>query len=531
MPEAGTSDSARTPWKMRARHRIEFEIITETPLHAGDGGSAAMRTRLENMRAAGADVGEQIATLDKRSKHDPEFDPRYATVLRAQATPCISGSTLKGCLRAWLSSRMDSRKMVEGLFGPPEIRSKEDDPEAHKIPAGKLTILTSRLTSPGPVAEPYRWWDVTMSTAVEPCVSIDPETRTAANKLLYWQEFVPEGSKFRCVIEGAGLKAEELGWLTRALRSALRGGSDTLQLGASGADGWGRVKLVEGTLQTSISGPEELKAWWKTEASLREAPKYNSIETATGTLDLPNSATIRIEVTLHFEGAVLVNDPSRARRRGREDDAEAVAHAFIRKLGGAYYIPASSIRGALRGQASRIWRTLAGGKATPEKQVRRLEDLRDLPPFQRVFGAAGWKSPIQITNFELASKEDPHHQEFVAVDRFTGGAAPQRKFAAEALLRPVFKGTITLDPKRFEFAGVGKWAWLLLVFLLRDLKEGDVYFGAGRSKGYGAVEDADIEISGLHPEVGLLQGVLARSEAALNDPRLAEYGSELDKVA
>lgn len=71
-------------------------------------------------------------------------------------------------------------------------------------------------------------------------------------------------------------------------------------------------------------------------------------------------------------------------------------------------------------------------------------------------------------------------QEFVAIDRFTGGAKDQAKFNALALYRPVLEGCL-----RVHTPALSQNGWALLALTLRDLKEGDITFGFGAAKGYG----------------------------------------------
>ena len=87
-------------------------------------------------------------------------------------------------------------------------------------------------------------------------------------------------------------------------------------------------------------------------------------------------------------------------------------------------------------------------------------------------------------------------QEFVAIDRFTGGGAPQLKFNATSRYQPILKGQLSIDLARLAYADAGGWAIALLVLVLRDLVEGDIRLGFGSAKGFGALhaELQDISI-------------------------------------
>ena len=84
----------------------------------------------------------------------------------------------------------------------------------------------------------------------------------------------------------------------------------------------------------------------------------------------------------------------------------------------------------------------------------------------------------------------------VAIDRFTGGGVDKLKFAAEGTYQPTLTGKIMLDLKRLQNAGAGDWVALLLLWTLRDLVEGDIRFGHGKSKGFGHCTGS-INVSGV----------------------------------
>ena len=123
-----------------------------------------------------------------------------------------------------------------------------------------------------------------------------------------------------------------------------------------------------------------------------------------------------------------------------------------------------------------------------EAQVVNMEQAKKLDASARVFGAAGWRAPVEVSEFTQIGdgklKED--RQEFVAIDRFTGGAAHQKKFRADYVLHPMFKGHLDVDLAALGRVEAGGWALALLAFVLRDLREGDISFGFGASKGYGS---------------------------------------------
>ena len=100
----------------------------------------------------------------------------------------------------------------------------------------------------------------------------------------------------------------------------------------------------------------------------------------------------------------------------------------------------------------------------------------------RLFGGAGWRAPLHISDFVpvAGGQGEELTQDFVAIDRFTGGAAAGKKFKARYVYQPTLKGRIELELSRVRPEHVG-----LLALAMRDLLEGDVPLGFGKNKGFG----------------------------------------------
>jgi CRISPR/Cas system CSM-associated protein Csm3 (group 7 of RAMP superfamily) len=186
-----------------------------------------------------------------------------------------------------------------------------------------------------------------------------------------------------------------------------------------------------------------------------------------------------------FDGPFLVNDQSKS-RKVTGDDHKADMNPR-RETNGNVSLPAASFRGALRAQAEKIIRTVGGHACTtrkPCKAITNTKDVKNLCLACRLFGASGWKTAIAIPQFELEScKNKEFRQDFLAIDRFTGGGKDGAKFDALSVLDPIFSGVIRIDMEKS-----GQWGLGLLALTLRDLKEGDITFGFGAAKGYGACQ-------------------------------------------
>ncbi len=341
------------------------------------------------------------------------------------------------------------------------------------------------------------WWDPDRHTYLSPRVAIDPRTGTASEGLLYYTEVDAWGSVFSVKIRGQDWTDQDRDLLFFALLSAFpeTGGA---RVGAGTSGHWG--EMTWRLMDVQSIALEELRRWLaEPVCHYSNAFRSHGADLAKLPSDAQASWTPRDEaavkpsVVVKFAGRFLVNDPSRTRRRDEARGVDGIGQAMLRRPDGEAYLPASSVRGALRGQARRIWQTAAWHRGRDlnlarkeEMEARRASDVERMNPFQKIFGASGWASPVEIEDFRLTNAAPEETQEFVAIDRFTGGVAGNRKLAARGLVAPVFAGNITIQMKRWQACGIGDAGWLLLVFLLRDWIEGDLTFGFGASKGYGA---------------------------------------------
>lgn len=219
-------------------------------------------------------------------------------------------------------------------------------------------------------------------------------------------------------------------------------------------------------------------------------------------------------ITLQFQGPMMINDQARS-RRGGFDHTPWKDGLFLQD---PWVLPGSSVRGVLRSQAERIARTLAthaAWQAPSHEQYflercpagdpnnsRRAEaplansdclltangvsgeqvvcpvqlDLAD-----QLFGSVRMGSRLIVEDGRLANRPELKAMDFLAIDRFTGGGRDSAKFDALVLWKPAFQVRLRLDnPAAWELG------WLLLT--LRDLHDGLTTLGFGAAKGFGRVE-------------------------------------------
>lgn len=170
-----------------------------------------------------------------------------------------------------------------------------------------------------------------------------------------------------------------------------------------------------------------------------------------------------------------------------------------------YYVPGSSIRGWLRSHAERIARTRSTGddallccnpfdNESENEQAtgcsKRLQPLphalKDKPAYQfacmicKLFGCGGLAARISFSDGELANCKI-RLVDGIGIDRFTGGVAEGVNFKNQALEGGYFTFRLTL--RNFEI-----WQLGLLAFVFRDLEEGALKIGFGKTKGFGQIE-------------------------------------------
>jgi CRISPR/Cas system CSM-associated protein Csm3 (group 7 of RAMP superfamily) len=483
------------------RREVTGYITTTSPLHVGDG---------EESKVGGRDC-------EKLFLEGQELT--YATVATdAGGKPLIPGTGLKGVLRGWAAAHKLPAELVNAVFGWPPPNEEATPDEAEKIKGGIMTFHDAYLAGATEPTNPeYRMWSNTRHTALSPQVALNPKTRTAEEQLLYYIEYVPEGAQFEFRITTQGATSEQMGLLLYVLREAGKSQDLPARFGAGEANGWGRFSVEIKSLKQmdpSVWMKGEPKPWREALEPVTEAVESDWLAAAQAIAPHAPANNLRLKLTLNFEGAMLIADPSR-RERSANSGNEPVGHAMIRKEDGSAYLPAQSVRGAFRAQASRIWETL-GGNAN----ARTYLDL---------FGRAGWRAAIEMEDFPLIGAEQGIVQDFVAVDRFTGGVAGSKKFNAHGLWRPRFSGEIVVRADRLEHAKAGEWVWLLLVYTLRDWMEADCALGFGASKGYGAFR-AIVKVEGKTKIADMVRGILSRAPEVLSAKELESWETSLNKA-
>ncbi|MCD4753884.1 MAG: hypothetical protein K8R40_12505 [Anaerolineaceae bacterium] len=161
------------------------------------------------------------------------------------------------------------------------------------------------------------------------------------------------------------------------------------------------------------------------------------------------------------------------------------------------FIPGGSIKGPLRNRAEQILRTTINTKyacdpTTKEGGCGTCAICKLFGFSKKAEGVKGQKGRLSLEDAYPAVEEIHEKKfDFVAIDRFTGGALDKAKFDARIASDGYFKSRIIIEnPKLFELA--------LVAHLLKDFYLKDIRLGYGKYKGFGRVK-------GILRQIRLLQ--------------------------
>ena len=349
-----------------------------------------------------------------------------------------------------------------------DFRGEQSRRSAGGALGGALTVWDASMANESATHDSGPYWSSARGTCVAAHTVIDRCTSTAAEELLFWEEYVPPGTSFkvRMLIEGP----DALGYTPSQLASVLVCVLDKVKdgkarLGASTAAGWG---FVEWQLRrVRRFSPQSITNWAKQPGSLllehlmalKEADLAELRNSGRDLVQEIEPARLTFTIDLHMEGPFLVNDASRTKAE-KDATSDKPNHAPLRLAIESPVLPGSSFHGVLRSHSERIVRTILRDRASenvqdpqgkPGKKISDVANIGQVTEFDAVsclFGAPGWRSPIRVTEFTLApgtQKPPIVRQEFIAIDRFTGGGADEQKFNADAFA--------SSDPGGFTLSG------------------------------------------------------------------------------
>ncbi len=418
----------------------------------------------------------------------------------------IPGSSLAGPLRHWLLQNFN-RKDIEVFWGRIPGKSSRDGGHA------SFVIIEDAII------------DAHDGTEIRDGVGIDRGYGTAADGIKFDHEILPKGTEFKLEIKFEVPPNGTCGAELRAALEALARGE--ICFGAAKTRGLGRVKLKEG-------------AAWSAEAfdlhtkdgvlALLDRPASGSKTSyRKGGLEIlakdaaraTEKPRLRVEIIWSPVGPVMV----KASAEGTEVDIMPLVTGSGNGMV-APVISGSATKGAIRCQAERILSTVCrrGVDVHDTTRDRFINQLKRSPLIEALFGAIKRrdddegdpptrlgrgalaiddclaKSRISTATWaQLADSGKPDVglrrdiAMHVAIDRWTGGAAPKMLYSAAEpwglVWNPIF---IDVDVARLLCACNGserdaQAAIALLLLTLKDLAEGLVPLGYGINRGYGDI--------------------------------------------
>ncbi|MFO0869067.1 MAG: TIGR03986 family CRISPR-associated RAMP protein [Pirellulales bacterium] len=429
------------------RWRISGTFTTTSPLHIGSG---------------------EMVTFDHPSLKDGDDQPNdiQAVVRDYRGLPCIPGSALKGVLRSWAEQRLPTHQCaLARIFGERDVASASAE-------SGWAEFCTAHVQSPSPekrleLSRCVPYWNDHAFTGILSHVSIQRDTGAAAPEKLFFEEYVPEGISFAVEIHVARLNRSDIELLLAILEQGSQHPTHPLHFGGNGADGWGRMNWHLETVQTCVL-PEIRTDQVGFDYCIHPC---HDLQLPSLTPQLPAFVTLQLQLDL--QGPFLVNDSSRTKPAGCSAEDKRLFTDFfpLRRADGRTWLPASSLRGSLRERAEFLLQSLTGDRQDPSGDG----------PIERLFGTTGQRARLTIAEpCEKTECRLDRRQDFVALDRFTGGAAEGAKFDATYAERPTLEVQLTLGLEGLQPEDVA-----LFRTTLQDVCEGRVPFGWGGSKGYG----------------------------------------------
>jgi CRISPR/Cas system CSM-associated protein Csm3 (group 7 of RAMP superfamily) len=508
------------------RWRLEGRLVTRSPLHIGSG---------ETTERKGLEVEER-----DKSKRLAEVS---AVAVDHEGRAYLPGSAVKGALRSWIREQFaDSKAMVRALFGDEDLRKLEERrKDDEQSVGGKAEFWDAPIAGPVAPSHPPPHWDAKRATGVRAFVTLDRRAKTVAGERLFHEEFVPSGVAFELVITGQGLSDDELALLLAALEHGFaKDAPEPLALGAGTANGDGRFTFELTALRRLEE--KDFAAWLAQagNAGYEGFPAVVDFETRRAAARTRWTPRTRDRLSLGLE--LTFDSPFAVGSALREDSTEGEGRQGARLPAldelGRPVLPGSSLRGALRGQAEKILRTVGiracdPGDARACKPIQERKEVGKLCPACRLFGAPGWGTAVNVTDFRATGRAPvPHEQEHLAIDRFTGGVAGPRKFTSQSFRDVTLAGRVTLDRERTRDL---PWAAGLLALAVRDLTEGDVPLGHGAARGFGAVQarvtDPPAGLAALEADRAAFQAALAALRKDFGDPAATAHWKALPSVA
>jgi CRISPR/Cas system CSM-associated protein Csm3 (group 7 of RAMP superfamily) len=419
---------------------------------------------LETLSALHVSSGEEGEYKDK----DKENESRHydQLCLGVNERPFIPASTIRGVLRGF--AEQHDQKMANCLFGC----SNDDENRV----SGKLRFydaVLSSLNCPEALKEHHEIQKKKYNKNqgfINFRIALNPLLGVAEENKLFASEYVPLGSIFEVELEVDNIDETDVKDILGLLECF--DGTEQATLGKGLSQGQGKVRWK--CEEVSYLNLKQLENWLNDQD---KALEYTTLQGIEPTKINVSKSVQKIEIKLDFSAPFLVNDAYLVKEKEEKENKDILDEdihdlEFSRLPTGESIIPASSLRGILRGQCQKILNT----------RFPQYPDLKKL--LDNLFGTTEQRSLLWITDAVGNSKEN-HEQMFNAIDRFTGGAKEGALYQVNAAQKQILTLTVSLD-KRQALEDLEKWEKGLLLLVARDALEGDLVCGWGKARGFGA---------------------------------------------
>lgn len=397
----------------------------------------------------------------------------YSTVcLDKNHKPYLPASSLRGFL-AEVAQRYfpDEHKL---LFGFMDEKDEEQSGQA-----GQLYIYDAILrqaasfpTEQNQVKQKFaKCIFEETNTLLRSATSLNPVLGVVDEHHLFHLQVVPAGSIFDVRIMLNQVDEENLTRVLKLLTSW--DGSTQSALGAGGGKGHGRIKWdLE---QVKVLDSENLEKWLKSADHslenhyrvLEKLPELKPLSQPTG-LQLK-----QLKFALIPHGSFLLHDPNYV----DTDTKGAPKITYSRTPDGRALIPATALRGWVRGRVRRILLTLLMQR---EPELTQAIEKKADNLVNEIFGDEGRRGKVWFDDAVSATVTAVYPQTFNAVDRFTGGVAETALFSVEGARCEKLSGAVWLRES------LEAWQQGILLLVVRDMLEGELGLGWGKSRGYGS---------------------------------------------
>jgi len=453
-------------------HRVWIygRLTTQNTLHIGSGDVEPFEGEEGHYITVCLDKnhsGDVKSLKDEDKKEDEKG--HYSTVcLDKNHKPYLPASSLRGFLAEVAQHHLQFSDYQE-LFGFMENEQGQ---------AGQLYIYDAVLrhaasfpTEQSQIKQKFaKCIFEETNTLLRSATSLNPILGVVNEHHLFHLQVVPAGSVFSIKIM---LNQVDEAKLTRVLE-LLTGwdGSTQSALGAGGGKGHGRIKWdLE---QVKVLDSDDLKKWLASDQDSLE--DHYQVWKVLLIKPLPQPTGLQLKFDLIPHGSFLLNDPTYV-----DTGAEGTPKiAYSRTPAGHALIPATALRGWVRGRVRRILLTLLMQQKPELAQAIEKADKLVNELVDEIFGNEGQRGKVWFDDAVSAEMAGSCPQTFNAVDRFTGGVADSALFTVEGARCDKLSGTVWLRESLED------WQKGILVLVVRDMLEGELGLGWGKSRGYGS---------------------------------------------